>query len=74
MTVDGRVFAVNYESADLELMPQDALWPGMPSTSIRITMSNYKPLSLMSSSAVLYWFVLVPHVFPALRPTSASGK
>ena len=68
-----RTFDVDYRSASIELVPRN-LCSGWPEAPIRLTLSDHTPLALMVGTAALYWFVLVPHVFPALRPQTASVK
>jgi len=62
-----RTFDVTYESVDLELVPE-RLFGDWPSTSIRLQLDNFAPAALMVTSALLYYFVLVPVVFPATKP------
>ena len=69
-----RTFDVDYTSASIELFPRDAFYPGMPAAPYRLILSDHVPLMLMAGSAILYWFILVPHVFPALRPDGANAK
>jgi hypothetical protein len=69
-----RTFDVCYSSASIELIPAGALSSGLPATPVRLTLSDHAPLALMAGTAALYWFVLVPHVFPALRPSSDAGR
>ena len=60
-------FDVTYESVDLELVPAGLLgdWP---TTSIRLQLSGFVPAAIMVTTALLYYFVLVPVVFPATKP------
>ena len=67
-----RAFDVTYASADLEIAAADVLFPGQ--AEVRLKLINHAPAALMLSSAILYWFILVPHCFPALRPSTALAK
>jgi hypothetical protein len=69
-----RTFDVSYESASIELFPRDAFYSGLPATPVRLTLSDHAPLAIMAGSAILYWFILVPYVFPALKPQTDAGK
>lgn len=65
---------VTYASIDLELVARDTFGVGMPAAAIRLKLSSHIPLVLMMGSSVLYYFVLVKKVYPALRPATAAGK
>ena len=73
MVVGRRTFDVSYSSASIELFPRDSVL-GMPAAPVRLTVSHHVPLAVMACTALIYWFLLVPHVFPALRPTSESSR
>ena len=62
-----RTFDVTYESVDLEVVPARLLgdWPA---SSIRLQLSGFAPAAIMVATALLYYFVLVPVVFPATKP------
>ena len=68
-------FDVLYTSADVEILPVGLglglAWPRAP---VRLRLGGGTPGAIMISSAVLYWFILVPHVFPRLKPREASGS
>jgi len=67
------VVDVTYEVADLEIIPAGLFGPGQPTEAIRLRLSGYVPALIMVSSFVLYWFILVPHVFPATKPAGAEA-
>ena len=68
------VFDVVYAGADVELSPAGlGLGLRFPRESIRLRLSGFTPAAVMVSTAALYWFVLVPYVFPRLRPHDADG-
>ena len=73
MVVGRRTFDVSYSSASIELFPRDSVL-GMPAAPVRLTVSHHVPLAVMACTALIYWFLLVPHVFPALWPTSESSR
>ena len=54
-------------------MPADVFGSGWPQTSIRLKLDGYIPAAIMVFSFVLYYFVLVPVVFPATKPQGASA-
>lgn len=62
-----RTFDVTYESVDLEVVPARLLgdWPA---SSIRLQLSGFAPAAIMVATALIYFFVLVPVVFPATKP------
>mmetsp|Transcript_17929 Transcript_17929/g.25299 ORF Transcript_17929/g.25299 Transcript_17929/m.25299 type:complete len:278 (+) Transcript_17929:74-907(+) len=66
-------FDVTYKDVDFEIIPKNALGSDWPSESIRLKLSNYIPGTIMVSSFLLYWFVLVPFIFPATKPKSESS-
>ena len=65
---------VRYEETNLEIVPADAFGPGKPAEPIRLVLGGYIPAALMASTFVLYWFILLPFVFPATRPSTEAGK
>ena len=68
------MFDVVYAGADVELSPAGlGLGLRFPRESIRLRLSGFTPAAVMVSTAALYWFVLVPYVFPRLRPRDADG-
>mmetsp|Transcript_36336 Transcript_36336/g.113806 ORF Transcript_36336/g.113806 Transcript_36336/m.113806 type:complete len:281 (-) Transcript_36336:184-1026(-) len=69
-----RTFDVSYSSASIELIPRDALFAGTPGAPIRLTLTNYVPLLLMAGTAAVYWVLLVPRLFPALRPKTDAER
>lgn len=58
---------VTYHALDLEIVAKGTLW-GWPETPLRLHLSNYVPGMIMVSSFVLYYFLLVPVVFPMTKP------
>jgi hypothetical protein len=67
-------WGIRYSAADFEVVPKDVFGAGMPSESIRLVLSGYAPAAVLVGSFVLYWFILLPVVFPATRPTTEAGK
>lgn len=66
-------FPITYEKVDFEVVPQNLLGGGWPSSPIRIQLGNYAPAALMVASAVIY-YGLVKLVMPATRPTSEASR
>jgi hypothetical protein len=64
-------FDVNYETVDIEVAPEHVFGQGSP--AIRLQLSNYVPAAIMISSFVLYYFILVPIVFPATKPKGEAA-
>ena len=71
-TTMARSFDVTYKEVDFEVIPKSLLgeWPSEP---IRLHLSNYTPALIMVSSALVYYFVLVPFVFPATKPIDEAS-
>jgi len=61
-------FDITYEKMDFEVVPKDAFGPESPAEAIRVVVGNHVPMMVMLGSFVMYWFVLLPFVFPATRP------
>ena len=69
------VFDVIYSEADVELSPAGlGLGFPFPRDAVRLRLSGFTPAAVMVSTAALYWFALVPFVFPRLRPHNSDGN
>lgn len=62
-----RSFDVDYESADIEIVPAGLFGPRIPESSIRLKLGSYTPAVIMVASFISYYFILVPVVFPATK-------
>jgi hypothetical protein len=69
----GGPFDVEYESMDIEIVAANVFGPGVPAATIRLQLSNYMPAVIMVSSFILYYFILVPVVFPATKPVGEAA-
>jgi len=67
-------WGIRYEAVDFQLSPANAFFGVWPEEEIRLQLDGYKPAAIFAGSFVLYWFILLPFVFPATRPTSEAGK
>ena len=67
-------WGIRYEVVDFELVPAGAFGAGQPAAPTRLALAGYVPALCMVGSFVLYWFILLPIVFPATRPTTDAGK
>lgn len=65
-----RAFDVTYDSADLEIVPANLFGEGFPAESVRLQLDSNVPALLMVLSFVIYWFLLIPVVFPATKPVN----
>jgi len=54
-------------------VPADVFSSGWPQTSFRLKLDGYVPAAIMVSSFLLYYFLLVPVVFPATKPQGAAA-
>jgi hypothetical protein len=63
------VFDVTYKSVDIEIIPANMF--GFEK-AVRLQLDNYAPALIMVSSFIIYYFVLVPIVFPKMKPKSPS--
>jgi len=75
-----RSFDVTYKDVDFEIIPSKLIslgggsfWPPREE-SIRLKLSNYVPAMILISSSIIYYFVLVPYVFPAMKPAPSEGS
>ena len=68
-----RMLDVTYENADVEIIPRGLLGSGIPAHAVRLKLSNFAPLVLMLASFVMYFYLLVPIVFPAMKPQSEAA-
>eukprot|EP00039_Didymoeca_costata_P003448 m.67748 g.67748 ORF g.67748 m.67748 type:complete len:276 (+) comp11912_c0_seq3:1454-2281(+) len=66
-------YDINLKTIDVEIAAKDVFGEGFPSETIRLQLDNYVPGLIMVSSFVLYWFILLPVVFPATKPTSKTA-
>lgn len=69
MALSASAFDVTYKTVDIEIIPAKLF--GFDN-AIRLRLDNYAPAIVMVSSFIVYYFVLVPIVFPAFKPTSPS--
>mmetsp|Transcript_47318 Transcript_47318/g.60784 ORF Transcript_47318/g.60784 Transcript_47318/m.60784 type:complete len:279 (+) Transcript_47318:63-899(+) len=67
----GNSFDLTYFSANIEIIPAH-IFGKFPNEPIRLVLSNYAPAIVMVSTFILYYFILVPLVFPALKPKAPS--
>ena len=61
-------FDVTYESVDIEVCAANTFGAGLPASPIRLKLSGYAPAAIMVSSALFYYFFLVPVAFPQSKP------
>jgi hypothetical protein len=61
------------DSAITTQVPANVFGAGLPATSLRLQLDHYVPAVIMTSSFALYYFVLVPAVFPATKPQGAAA-
>jgi len=66
-------FDVTYREIDIELVPANFLNTSWPKEPIRLVANNYLPAIAMLSSFFFYYLVLVPHIFPALKPRTTAS-
>ena len=64
-----QTFDITHESVDIQLIPKE-VFGTWPRDEIRLVFGNHLPICIMVSAFVIYWFLLVPFVFPATRPKS----
>lgn len=63
------VFDVTYKSVDLEIIPAGLLGPD----AVRLQLGGYIPAAVMVLSFVFYYFVLIPLIFPSLKPVGEAA-
>ncbi|MDC3321607.1 elongation of very long chain fatty acids protein [bacterium] len=68
------VNTVTYEKVDVEIAAKGSIYEGFPSEDIRLTLDSYAPAVIMIGSTLLFWFVLVPIIFPMFKPKTDSGR
>jgi hypothetical protein len=66
---------IRYREADFQLVPAgNAFGSDWPEQPIQLVLGSYVPAAILAGSFVLYWFILLPFVFPATRPTTDQGR
>lgn len=66
---------ITFKSARFQVIPAGIAQGGTyPAEDVIVELSDYIPAVIMVSSFVLYWFILVPFVFPALKPATEESK
>jgi len=66
-------FDVTYREVDFELIPSNFLGTSWPPEPIRLNVGNYVPAITMVSSFILYYFILIPYIFPATKPQNSNS-
>ena len=54
-------------------VPANVFGLGRPEASIRLKLDSYVPAAIMISSFIIYYFILVPIVFPATKPRGEAA-
>ena len=65
---------VTYERMDVEIAAKGSIYEGFPEHDVRLRIESYLPATIMIGSFVLFWFALVPIIFPLFKPRSDFGK
>ena len=66
--------SVTYERVDVEIAARGSIYEGFPQNDVRLKLDSYLPAAIMIGSSLLFWFVLVPIIFPLFKPSTDSGK
>jgi hypothetical protein len=65
-------FDFTHKSMDFQVIPEK-IYGSWPSHEIRVKLDSHLPIIFCVSSFVLYWWCLVPIVFPATKPTTTKS-